>query len=255
MNRLGGRPGRRAALAALTLAALTLVAGVMPLSAQDVLPDTTDADSLRVPEVRPSEPIPLDTLAFGLAPADTVPVLAPRFREGQGLAELARVPDQDVLLRNPRNAAIRAFLIPGWGQMYTGHPWRAALFAGGEILFFTMGYLRQQDALDVKAEIRAARAEFFTQPPDDAPADSLGLEDLFQRTIPFRELDAELEQVRERRQDWVAWGVASVIFAAVDAYAAAQLDPVDFGVEPAERRAWLGIRLPVGAAGARAGPR
>lgn len=250
MSRRRGRAGRVAALA------LVLAAGATPLRAQDVLPDTTGADSLAGPEIRPSEPIPLDTLAFGLAPADTIPVLAPRFREGEGLAELARVPDQDVLLRNPRNAAIRAFLVPGWGQVYTGHPWRAAFFAGGEILFFTMGYIRQQDALDVKSEIRAARAAYFAEPPEEAPTDSLELEELFQRTTTFLELDAELEQTRERREDWIAWGVASVIFAAVDAYASAQLDEVDFGVEPAERRAWLGIRLPVGAdVAARAGPR
>ena len=42
------------------------------------------------------------------------------------------MPDVDLQPKNPRNAAIRSFLVPGWGQIYTGHPWRAALFAGGD---------------------------------------------------------------------------------------------------------------------------
>ncbi len=232
------------------LAALLALGVAAPLAAQDVPADTVEVppDTVDVapagPEVRPSEPLVLDTLAFGLSPADTIPVLAPRFREGDGLAELALVPDVDLQPKNPRNAAIRSFLVPGWGQIYTGHPWRAALFAGGEALFFTMGYVRQQDALDVKAEIREARAAFFADPPEDAPTDSTALEDLFQRTGEFLQLDFELEEARERREDWVAWGFATMIFSAVDAYAAAQLDPVEVGVDPVERRAWLGVRLP-----------
>ena len=92
-------------------------------------------------EIRPAEPIPLDTLQFGLAPADTVPVLAPRFREGPAQAELAAVPSEDRLPRNPRNAAIRSFVLPGWGQWYTGHPLRGIAFA----------------LADMKLEIDAAR--------------------------------------------------------------------------------------------------
>lgn len=238
---------RSAALRAVALTALGLLAAAAPLAGQDAPPDTT------VPEVRPSEPIPLDTLAFGLAPADTIPVLSRRFREGPGPAELAAVPAEDVLPKNPRNAAIRAFLIPGWGQIYTGHPWRAVLFAGGEALFFTMGYRRQQDALAVKDTIHMARDAFFADPPEGSPTDSLALEEQFRRTSEFRTLDARLEQVRERRQDWMAWGVASVIFAAVDAYVAAQLDPIRVDMKPSgELR--VGLRLPIGASEPRAGP-
>jgi len=46
----------------------------------------TTAGTTAAQDVRPSEPIPLDTLQFGLAPADTVPVLAPRFRGGPAQA-------------------------------------------------------------------------------------------------------------------------------------------------------------------------
>lgn len=198
-------------------------------------------------EVRPAEPIPLDSLAFGLAPADTVPVLAPRFRGGKAQEELAEVPSEDRLVRNPRNAAIRSFLIPGWGQLYTGHPLRAAGFAAAEAGFFWLGYRAQQRAVDKRAEIRHARAAFFADPPEGAPEDSLGLEQAFQQTDQARTLQSELKDIEGRRQDWYAYSVLSVIFAAVDAYAAAQLDPIRLDVDPKSRRVRAGLRLPVGA--------
>jgi hypothetical protein len=235
---------------ALGLAAALLLLGSAPLAGQDVPADSLPAPVISLadttePEVRPSEPIPLDTLAFGLAPGDTIPVLAQRFREGRGPEELAAVPSEDVRVKNPRNAAIRAFLVPGWGQVYTGHPWRAVLFAGGEALFFTMGYVRQQDVVEKKREIAAARAAYLANPPEGSPTDSLALEDAFLRTQVFLDLDNDREILRERRQDWYAWGIASVIFAAVDAYVAAQLDPVEVELSPAgELR--VGVELPIG---------
>lgn len=232
--------------AAILLAVATALAS--PAVGQEVPAETIPIppDTLDVPVVVEAEPIPVDTLAFGLAPADTVPLLGPRFREGRGAEELAAVPGEDVLPKNPRNAAIRAFLLPGWGQVYTGHPWRAALFAAGELGFAALGYRKQQEALDKKAEIRQARGEFFADPPEGAPEDSLALEEEFQRSVTFRQLDAELEAIQERREDFYAWSIASIIFAAVDAYAAAQLDPIDVGVMPGDRRVWAALHLPVG---------
>ncbi len=199
----------------------------------------TDA---RAQEVRPSEPIPLDTLAFGTAPQDTVPVLARRFREGEAAEELARVPSEDRLERNPRNAAIRAFLIPGWGQVYTGHPWRGVLFALSEVGFFLLGHQKQQEVLDTRQEIHVARAGFFAD--TTLPEDPATREALFLQTPTAIDLFTDLESHRERRDDFYAYAAASVIFAAVDAYVAAQLDPIEVGVAPG--RAWAGLRLPVG---------
>lgn len=210
-----------------------------PAAAQETPADTV--------EVRPAEPIPVDTLGIlDLAPADTVPLLGPRFQERGGHDELAGVPSLDEQPINPRNAAIRAFLIPGWGQFHTGHPLRGVAFAAAEVGFFSLGYLRQQDALDLREEIRDARAAFFADPPEGAPEDSLALEDLFQSTDAFVQTNAELEDARERRNDWYAYGALSVIFAAVDAYASAQLDPIEVGADAAVRRVWAGVRLPVG---------
>lgn len=218
-----------------------LLVGVSTAGAQEA-----PADTARV-EVRPSEPIPVDTLAvLSLAPEDTIPVLAPRFREEGGLERLSRVPSEDLLPKNPRNAAIRSFLVPGWGQFYTGHPYRGVAFALAEVGFFTLGYRKQQDVLDQRDEIRRLREAFLTDPPEGAPEDSLALLEAFRQTEEFLVADGELEDLQERRNDWYAYGALSVIFSAVDAYTSAQLDPVDIGVDPAERRVWGEVRFPVG---------
>lgn len=230
---------RRIGLAAWLLAAPCL--WIAPASGQDAPADTTQV------EVRPSEPIPVDTLAtLSLAPEDTIPVLGPRFREGGGHERLARVPNEDLLPKNPRNAAIRSFLIPGWGQFYTGHPYRGVAFAVAEVGFFTLGYRKQQEVLDQRDEIDRLREAFFADPPEGAPEDSLALLEFFQQTEDFLNADGEMEDMEERRNDWYAYGMLSIIFAAVDAYASAQLDPVNVGVDPVERRLWGGVRLPVG---------
>lgn len=228
-------------------AALILITA-LTAPAQEALPDTIAV------EVRPSEPIVVDTLAvLGLAPEDTIPVLAPRFRAAGGREELDRVPSEDLLPKNPRNAAIRSFLIPGWGQFYTGHPYRGMAFAAAEIGFAVLGYREQQDVLGQRDSIQALREAFFADPPAGAPDDSLALEDLFRQTEEFLIGEAELEDMRERRNDWYAYAVLSVIFSAVDAYASAQLDPIRIGARPTEGIVWGALRFPVGGPPGRGG--
>jgi hypothetical protein len=196
-------------------------------------------------EIRPSEPIPLDTLQFGLAPADTVPVLAPRFRGGPAEEILAAVPSEDLLPRNPRNAAIRSFLLPGWGQWYTGHPLRGIGFALAEVGFAYFGYRQQLDALDLQDDLQAAREAFFADPPPDLPEDPVEAEEVFGQTLAARTIRADLDEVEGRREDFYAYAALAVIFSAVDAYVAAQLDPLSVGAEPSGRvRAQ--VRLPIG---------
>lgn len=203
------------------------------------------AAPLAAQEVRPSEPISLDTLQFGLAPADTVPILAPRFRGGPGQAQLAAVPSEDRLPRNPRNAAIRSFLIPGWGQWYTGHPFRAVGFALAEVGFAYYGYRRQLDALDLQDDLQVAREAFFDDPPPDLPEDPVLAEEVFGQTIEARTIRADLEQIEGNREDFYAYAALAVIFSAVDAYVAAQLDPLSLDAEPSGR-VRAGLRLPLG---------
>lgn len=225
------------------LAGALLLAGA-PLLAQET-PDTTGvAADTTLPEVRPAEPIPLDDLDYGTAPADTIPVLARRFRESEGDQVLAAVPSEDLLPKNPRNAAIRAFLIPGWGQVYTGHLYRAVFFAVSEVTLFVFARKKQQDVEDTRDEINADREAFFAD--TTLPEDPLTREQLYLQTQRASELHGDLEYHRARRADFYAWTGASVLFAAVDAYVSAQLDPLDVGADVAQRRAWAGLRIPVG---------
>lgn len=217
--------GPRAVVLLLALAGLALPRAAR---AQDTPGDPAAGDTLR-PVVVPAEAIPFDSLAFGESPADTIAVLAERFREGEGLRELSAVPDVDRLPRNPRNAALRAFAIPGWGQLYTGHPWRAVFFAASEIGFFGSGYRKQQEALDAEDELTAARAAFYASLPDSIPFDPVEAESAFNRTIQSITLRNQIDSIEERRDDFIAYGALSVIFAAVDAYVAAQLDPLRDG--------------------------
>lgn len=228
--------GRSAwALATAVLAGAILAA---PGQAQETPADTT------LPEVRLSEPISFDTLGFGLAPADTIPVLSQRFHESEAAGVLAGVPSEDLLPRNPRNAAIRAFLVPGWGQLYTGHPLRGVFFAISEVGFFVLARAKHQDVLDTRSAITEAREAFFAD--TTLPDDPLEREQLFLQTQEAAQLLGDLEFHRERRNDFYAYAGASVLFAAIDAYVAAQLDPLDVGVDVAEQRAWAGFRFRFG---------
>ena len=196
-------------------------------------------------EVRPAEPIPFDTLQFGLAPADTVPILAPRFRGGPAQAELAAVPSEDRLPRNPRNAAIRSFLLPGWGQWHTGHPIRGIGFALAEVGFAWLGYRQQLEALDLQDDLQAAREAFFANPPPDLPEDPVLAEEAFGRTIEALTIRGDLDQVEGHREDFYAYAALTVIFSAVDAYVAAQLDPLDVEAQPSGR-VRASLRVPLG---------
>lgn len=229
MIRVPGAAARRRllAIALLETAALTIAAAA---SAQ---------------QIRPSEPIPLDTLQFGLAPADTIPVLAPRFRDGPAEEILAAVPSEDRLPRNPRNAAIRSFLLPGWGQWYTGHPLRGIGFALAEVGFAYFGYRQQLDALDLQDDLQAAREAFFADPPPDLPEDPVLAEEAFGQTLEARTIRADLEEVAGRREDFYAYAALSVIFSAVDAYVAAQLDPLSVDAD-LSGRVRAQVRMPLG---------
>jgi hypothetical protein len=202
-------------------------------------------------EVRPSEAIPLDSL--DVISADTVPVLEPRFREGGGPERLSRVPSEDLLPKNPRNAAIRAFLIPGWGSFYTGHPWRGLLWATAQTGFFGLGYRKQLETLDLQDDLQAAREAFIATAPDTLLQDPVALAEAFDRTPEAIGIRSDLDQAEERREDWYAYFALSTIFAAVDAYVSAQLDPIRVGRD-GNGRVTAELSLPIGRDPGRRGP-
>ena len=47
----------------------------------------------------------------------------------------------------PRSALMRSAILPGWGQLYNGKPYKALLFAGAGVTLFSMA-AAEQSALD-----------------------------------------------------------------------------------------------------------
>ena len=93
----------------------------------------------------------------------------------------------------PRQALMRSAVLPGWGQLSNGHPFRGLLFAGTAAGFLTAGVLEARAVNDAND-------------------------------------DAERERRTARRNTRYLLFVTTVTLAAVDAYVDAHL--ADFGPEP-----------------------
>ncbi|MFN2432010.1 MAG: DUF5683 domain-containing protein [Gemmatimonadota bacterium] len=166
-------------------------------------------------------------------------------------------PDEDRLRRSPRGAVLRAFAVPGWGQFYTGHRFRAFMYGTAEVGFTALGFLEQREVNALKDDITGARLAYVDSVAAADPdtvltrADSLALFERFDDTPQGAELDAELEDRQKRREDYFTYAIFSVLFAAIDAFVSAHLQPYD-APRAEVRRApagWeLGVRIPVGEA-------
>jgi len=106
-------------------------------------------------------------------------------------------------------------------------------------------YRQQLDALDLQDDLQVAREAFFANPPPDLPEDPVLAEEAFGLTLEARTIRADLEEVEGRREDFYAYAALSVIFSAVDAYVAAQLDPLSLDADPSGR-VRARIRMPLG---------
>jgi hypothetical protein len=112
----------------------------------------------------------------------------------------------------PRAALLRSALLPGWGQYYNGHPFKALFFASASTLALTaaLGEQRQLDRLsDQLAAQRSAGG---------SPAGIDSLETRFQNQA-------------SKRNTRLLFIALSVAFAAIDAYVDAQLADFDAAVE------------------------
>ena len=110
---------------------------------------------------------------------------------------------------------LRSALIPGWGQLYAGSPFKAAWMAAAGATFLT---------LTVRADARvsdlAARRSSLLDPTERAA------------------LEADIEAWRIERRRWLVWSATLWIYSIVDAYVDAQLH--DFEAEEPPFRLALG---------------
>jgi hypothetical protein len=117
----------------------------------------------------------------------------------------------------PGAAMLRSALLPGWGQLSTGHLFKAAWVAAAGATFVT---------LTVRADNRVSDL-----------ADRRGsVLDPVARSA----LEADIEAWRVERRRWLVWSATLWIYAVVDAYVDARLH--DFDAE--EPRFQLTLRAP-----------
>ena len=99
-----------------------------------------------------------------------------------------------VLKKSPSGAVLRSALVPGWGQWYTGHRWKAALVAGAE--FFLAG---------------AAVYEH---------------EQVSRSATP-----SEADRHRDRQTSFMLWFIGTLVYSLLDAYVDAHLYGLDEELE------------------------
>ncbi len=113
--------------------------------------------------------------------------------------------------RSPGKAVLLSALIPGGGQVYTGHWWKAALVAPAEV---TLGYLAVQEHIAATAALSDGREEDY-------------------------------ETHRDRRATYLWWTGAVVAFSMADAYVSAQMYMFDrqmrLAVSPTQVGVLIGI--------------
>ena len=113
----------------------------------------------------------------------------------------------------PFKVMMRSAVLPGWGQLYNHQPIKAALVIGGE--GFLIGSALRELKLQNDAKQRAADAALA--------GDTAGRN--------TAELEAEIH--RNRKIDWIWWGLAAHLLSMADAYVDAHLSTFDsdFGRE------------------------
>ncbi len=121
----------------------------------------------------------------------------------------AEVPDTTAGV-SPTGAVVRSLLLPGWGQLYTGHPIKAAVIAAafgtgvGVSVYYHLQFQQQQQVIEAYQE----------QHQTEAPLSMIQVREYY----------------RDRRDEFLIYTAIIYAIAALDAYVDAHL--VDFDVSP-----------------------
>jgi hypothetical protein len=246
-------PGPAVAAPATADSLAAAAADTTPPAAGAVTAQSTGADSAAAAAAADSaEAAAADTLSRVLGGMEET-----RERIQDVQQALETFPEEDRLRYSPKGAVLRAFALPGWGQFYTGHAVRGFLYAGAEVGFATLGFIRQTQVLDLNDEIFQAKLDFVAADqalhPDSAYSteDSLALYDRFESTPEGLALEAELQDKKKSREDFFTYAIFSVLFSAIDAFVSAHLEPfdkakLDFSPDAGGWR--LDVRVPLGRA-------
>ena len=123
---------------------------------------------------------------------------------------------------------LRSAAVPGWGQMYNHQHVKAGAAIAGEgfLAFLAVNELRKENrAVDRQNAIAAA---------DDAAGTDY--------TVDPAYIDAQLEREahRNRKINWIWWGLAAHLLSMADAYVDAHLSTFDADFGPPESAVDLG---------------
>ena len=224
-------------------------AAAIPADSAAVAADSVAADSLAT-----TVPDSVARAAADSAAADSLERVRGDIRSARERLEevgrvLADLPADEEPRLSPKGAVLRAFALPGWGQFYTGHRMRGFMYAGAEVGFATLGFLKQREVNDFKEEMQLARLDFVAEDqalhPDSAYSleDTLALYDRFGTTPAGAALESTLEAKQRRREDFFTYAVFAVLFGAIDAFVSAHLDPYhEAGISASPQRDG-GVRL------------
>lgn len=184
--------------------------------------------------------VPGDTLAADTLPPDTVP------RESHA----------------PRNAFLKALLVPGLGHYGIGAPVRGLFFTAtqGTSWYMLVKTIRKLNkAKDNEGELTGLAEDSLAaaMAADTALARQLADPEAYEAallTYPgLQNARGLVDSRKQQRQDWIAYTVALTLAAGIDAYVAAHLRsfPGDIATEPQpEGGVMLRWTLPVGPPGA-----
>lgn len=187
-------------------------------------------------------PVPTDA-QVPVLPLDTVTAVADT------------IPDERPV---PRNAFLRALVVPGLGHAYIDAPRRGGVYFGIQTASWYM-LLKTAAKLNNARQIEQRLVRFGTDSLHAEMAADTALARLLSDPIRFRQAledypgleDARslVESRRRHRQDWIVYTLVFTFAAAVDAYVAAHLAdfPADITVTPGSGAAVnLGVHLNVG---------
>jgi hypothetical protein len=143
----------------------------------------------------------------------------------------------------PRNAFIRAMIIPGWGHMYIDEPRRGAVFIAlqGTSWYMLVRTITRLNDARVSArtlEELGRDSLYASMAADTAISRQLSNPVAFDEALleyPGLENARGLARTRQRhRQDWIVYTLVLTFAGAVDAYVTAHLKefPVDFTATP-----------------------
>lgn len=132
-----------------------------------------------------------------------------------------RAAQESAPTKSPRGAMVRSVLLPGWGQVYTGHPWRGVAVCSVEAALLAMTW----------RERRAADREF----------------EAWERTADAASLD-EYDRRMGRADEILGFAIGVFLLNIADAYVSAHLYDFESRVSRSRRtgRTQVAVAVPIG---------